>query len=95
MIGTAAFGAASLVAAYAPGPGWLIAARALLGVAGATIMPSTLSLIRSLFPDARERGTAIGIWGRRPPRAPPPRRWPPTCCSNTSGGVGSSCSICR
>ncbi|MDH6137206.1 DHA2 family multidrug resistance protein-like MFS transporter [Kitasatospora sp. MAA4] len=63
MIGTAAFGAASLVAAYAPGPGWLIAARALLGVAGATIMPSTLSLIRSLFPDARERGTAIGIWG--------------------------------
>ncbi|WP_035795049.1 MFS transporter [Kitasatospora mediocidica] len=63
MTGTAAFGAASLVAAYAPGPGWLIAARALLGVAGATIMPSTLSLIRSLFPDARERGTAIGIWG--------------------------------
>ncbi|MDH6114721.1 DHA2 family multidrug resistance protein-like MFS transporter [Kitasatospora sp. MAP12-15] len=63
LLGTAAFGAASLVAAYAPGPGWLIAARALLGVAGATIMPSTLSLIRSLFPDARERGTAIGIWG--------------------------------
>ncbi|MEY9964337.1 DHA2 family multidrug resistance protein-like MFS transporter [Streptacidiphilus sp. MAP12-16] len=63
LIGTAAFGAASLVAAYAPGAGWLIAARALLGVAGATIMPSTLSLIRNLFPDDRERAKAIGIWG--------------------------------
>ncbi|MFJ2579530.1 MFS transporter [Kitasatospora aureofaciens] len=63
LIGSSAFGAASLLAAYAPGPGWLIVARALLGVAGATIMPSTLSLIRSLFPDDRERATAIGIWG--------------------------------
>jgi len=63
LIGSAAFGVASLLAAYAPGPGWLILARALLGIAGATIMPSTLSLIRSLFPDARERATAIGVWG--------------------------------
>ncbi|WP_370466714.1 MFS transporter [Streptacidiphilus sp. PB12-B1b] len=63
LIGTAAFGAASVLAAYAPGAGWLIAARALLGVAGATIMPSTLSLIRNLFPDDRERARAIGIWG--------------------------------
>ncbi|SOB85785.1 MFS transporter [Streptomyces sp. 1331.2] len=63
LAGSAAFGAASLLAAYAPGPGWLILARALLGVAGATIMPSTLSLIRGLFPDDRERATAIGIWG--------------------------------
>ncbi|MFI9328847.1 MFS transporter [Kitasatospora sp. NPDC052868] len=63
LTGSAAFGAASLLAAYAPGPGWLIVARALLGVAGATIMPSTLSLIRGLFPDDRERATAIGIWG--------------------------------
>ena len=63
LIGTAAFGAASVLAAYAPGAGWLIAARALLGVAGATIMPSTLSLIRNLFPDERERAKAIGIWG--------------------------------
>ncbi|MFC8723335.1 MFS transporter, partial [Kitasatospora sp. NPDC057198] len=45
------------------GPGWLVVARALLGVAGATIMPSTLSLIRTLFPDAKERATAIGVWG--------------------------------
>ncbi|MFF0414731.1 MFS transporter [Kitasatospora sp. NPDC004745] len=63
LTGSAAFGAASLLAAYAPTSGWLILARALLGVAGATIMPSTLSLIRSLFPDHRERATAIGIWG--------------------------------
>ncbi|MFJ3218952.1 MFS transporter [Kitasatospora sp. NPDC086801] len=63
LIGAAAFGAASLLAAYAPSAGWLILARALLGVAGATIMPSTLSLIRGLFPDDRERATAIGIWG--------------------------------
>ncbi|WP_395297629.1 MFS transporter [Kitasatospora hibisci] len=63
LAGSTAFGAASLLAAYAPGPGWLILARALLGVAGATIMPSTLSLIRALFPDDRERATAIGIWG--------------------------------
>ncbi|GAA2156537.1 MFS transporter [Kitasatospora kazusensis] len=63
LIGSSAFGAASLLAAYAPGPGWLIMARALLGVAGATIMPSTLSLIRGLFPDDRERATAIGVWG--------------------------------
>ena len=63
LIGTASFGAASLLAAYAPGAGWLIAARALLGVAGATIMPSTLSLIRNLVPDDRERARAIGIWG--------------------------------
>ncbi|WP_232247331.1 MFS transporter [Kitasatospora azatica] len=63
LVGATAFGAASLLAAYAPSAGWLIAARALLGVAGATIMPSTLSLIRALFPDARERARAIGIWG--------------------------------
>ncbi|WP_045691883.1 MFS transporter [Streptomyces rubellomurinus] len=63
LTGSAAFGAASLLAAYAPSAGWLILARALLGVAGATIMPSTLSLIRGLFPDDRERATAIGIWG--------------------------------
>ncbi|MGE7437518.1 MFS transporter [Kitasatospora sp. NPDC001175] len=63
LLGSSAFGTASLLAAYSPGPGWLILARALLGVAGATIMPSTLSLIRTLFPDARERATAIGVWG--------------------------------
>lgn len=61
--GAAGFGVASVAAAYAPGPGWLIAARAVLGIAGATIMPSTLSLVRTLYPDDRERATALGIWG--------------------------------
>jgi DHA2 family multidrug resistance protein-like MFS transporter len=63
LLGVAGFGAASALTAYAGSPGLLIAARALLGLAGATIMPSTLSLVRSEFTDARERTTAIGISG--------------------------------
>ncbi|WP_067135066.1 MFS transporter [Microtetraspora malaysiensis] len=63
LTGAAAFGAASLLNAYAAGPEMLIAARALLGVAGATLMPSTLALIRNIFTDPRERSLAIGIWG--------------------------------
>lgn len=62
MIGAAAFAAASAFAAFAPGTPWLIAARALLGVAGATLMPSTLSLIGTMFTDARQRALAIGVW---------------------------------
>ncbi|MEV0617827.1 DHA2 family efflux MFS transporter permease subunit [Nonomuraea sp. NPDC050404] len=62
LIGAAAFGAASVVTAYAPSPELLIAARALLGVAGATIMPSTLSIIRNAFTEPGERTAAIGIW---------------------------------
>lgn len=62
LIGAAAFGAASLVAAFSNSAGMLIAMRALLGIAGATLAPSTLSLIRNMFHDARERTFAIGIW---------------------------------
>ncbi|WP_311357907.1 MFS transporter [Actinomyces oris] len=62
LIGTFGFGTASIMAAFAPSAGALIAARALLGVGGATIMPSTLSLIRNIFPDAHHRATAIAIW---------------------------------
>ncbi|MEU6719994.1 DHA2 family efflux MFS transporter permease subunit [Nonomuraea sp. NPDC046802] len=62
LIGAAAFGAASVVTAYAPNAELLIAARALLGVAGATIMPSTLSIIRNVFTEPGERTAAIGIW---------------------------------
>ena len=62
MIGAGAFAAVSVVAAFAPSPGWLIAARALLGVAGATLMPSTLSLIRTMFEDPAQRTTAIATW---------------------------------
>ena len=62
LIGTLGFGAVSVMAAFAPSAGALIAARALLGVGGATIMPSTLSLIRNIFPNAHYRATAIAIW---------------------------------
>ncbi len=63
MIGAAGFGLASLMAALSTTPVMLIAARVLMGVFGATLMPSTLGLIRALFPDTRQRATAIGIWG--------------------------------
>ncbi|MFD9893593.1 MFS transporter [Amycolatopsis sp. NPDC059027] len=62
MIGAALFGAASVVAAYSANPEMLIAARALLGIGGSTLAPSTLSLIRNMFHDAGQRRTAIGIW---------------------------------
>ncbi len=62
LLGTAAFGLASALAAFSPTAGVLVAARLLLGIAGATIMPSTLSLIRTLFTDPRERTRAIAIW---------------------------------
>ena len=60
--GAGAFGAASVLAACARTPAMLIAARAVLGVAAATIAPSTLSLISNMFRDPRERTIAIGIW---------------------------------
>ncbi|MEV6601552.1 MFS transporter [Actinoplanes sp. NPDC051346] len=63
LCGAAGFGLVSTVLAYAPSAPWLITGRVLLGVAGATLMPATLALIRTLFPDSRERSTAIGIWG--------------------------------
>jgi MFS transporter, DHA2 family, multidrug resistance protein len=62
LIGAAAFGAASLLAAFSTSAEMLIAARALLGVAGATLAPSTLSLIRTMFADSQQRTVAIGIW---------------------------------
>jgi MFS transporter, DHA2 family, multidrug resistance protein len=62
LIGAGAFGVASVLAAYATSPELLIAARALLGVAGATLAPSTLSLIRNMFLDPRQRTIAISVW---------------------------------
>jgi DHA2 family multidrug resistance protein-like MFS transporter len=62
LIGAAAFGVLSILAALSTSPGQLIAARALLGIAGATLAPSTLSLIFSMFQDPRQRSVAIGIW---------------------------------
>ena len=63
LYGATAFGAISVLNAYATTPEMLILARALLGIAGATLMPATLALIRNLFQDARERSLAVGIWG--------------------------------
>jgi MFS transporter, DHA2 family, multidrug resistance protein len=63
MTGAAAFGAASVLAAFSNSAEMLIVSRALLGVAGATVAPSTLSLIRNMFHDDHQRMTAIGIWG--------------------------------
>ncbi|MFD4406938.1 MFS transporter [Nocardia sp. NPDC058499] len=62
LVGAGAFGAASVAAAFAPTAGMLIVARALLGLAGGTLMPSTLSLISTMFRNARQRTAAIGIW---------------------------------
>jgi MFS transporter, DHA2 family, multidrug resistance protein len=62
LIGAAAFGLASVFAALATSAEMLIAARALLGVAGATLAPSTLSLIRNMFHDPQQRTFAIGVW---------------------------------
>jgi DHA2 family multidrug resistance protein-like MFS transporter len=62
MVGGAAFGVASIVAAFTTSPEMLIAARAVLGVAGATLMPSTLALISNMFQDPKQRGTAIAVW---------------------------------
>ncbi|MFE9775970.1 MFS transporter [Streptomyces sp. NPDC005931] len=62
LIGAGAFGAASLLAAYAHSAETLIAARALLGIGGATLMPSTMALVRTMFTDPDQRAKAIGLW---------------------------------
>jgi len=61
LIGATAFGAASALAAFSTSATMLIGARAALGLAAATLMPSTLSLIRNMFQDPRQRATAIGV----------------------------------
>ncbi|WP_328536586.1 MFS transporter [Streptomyces sp. NBC_00344] len=62
LAGAVVFGAASVAAAYAHSAEELIAVRALLGVGGAALMPSTLALIRNLFRDEKERGKAVALW---------------------------------
>jgi DHA2 family multidrug resistance protein-like MFS transporter len=63
LIGAGAFAIASTLAAFSTSAPMLIATRALLGLAGAALVPSTLSLLRTLFDDESERNTAIGVWG--------------------------------
>ncbi|WP_142846068.1 MFS transporter [Telmatospirillum sp. J64-1] len=62
MIGATAFAVASVIAAFSQSAIMLIAARTALGVAGATLMPSTLALISNLFTDPRQRALGFGIW---------------------------------
>jgi DHA2 family multidrug resistance protein-like MFS transporter len=62
LIGAAAFGLLSILAALSTTPEMLIASRALLGIAGATLAPSTLSLIFAMFEDPRQRSRAVAIW---------------------------------
>ncbi len=62
LLGAAGFGAASVLAAYSVSPQMLIAARALLGIAGATLAPSILALVSNMFKDPRQRSLAIGVW---------------------------------
>ena len=62
LIGAGGFAVVSAAAAFAPSAGWLVGARALLGVFGAMLMPSTLSLLRNIFADASARRLAIAIW---------------------------------
>jgi DHA2 family multidrug resistance protein-like MFS transporter len=62
LIGGASFGVASVIAAYSTSAEMLIASRALLGIAGATLMPSTMALIRNMFHNPGQMGLAIGVW---------------------------------
>jgi DHA2 family multidrug resistance protein-like MFS transporter len=62
MIGAAGFGVTSVLAAFSTSPEMLIVSRALMGVAGATLGPSTLSLIFNMFLDPKQRSIAVGIW---------------------------------
>ncbi|MFD0264011.1 MFS transporter [Kitasatospora indigofera] len=63
MIGAAGFAGASLLAAWSGSADQLIAARAVLGITGATVMPSTLALIRNMFHDPKQRQVALAAWG--------------------------------
>ena len=92
LVGAAAFGAVSLLAAFSTSVEMLIVSRALLGVAAATLAPSTLSLIRNMFLDPRQRTSAIEVWAAGfSVGAALGRSWA-ACCSSSSGGAPCSCS---
>lgn len=63
LIGAVLFGAASVFAAFSTSPEILIVSRALLGIAGSTILPSTLALISNTFQDPTQRARAMALWG--------------------------------
>jgi MFS family permease len=89
IIGLAVFGVASLAAAFAISPDQLIAGRALMGVGGSLVMPSTMSILITVF-DEGERRKAIAAWSAVSMIGSwPGRRWA-ACSSITSGGARSS-----
>ena len=95
LAGATAFGLTSLLAAFSMTPEMLIVSRAALGIAGATLAPSTLSLIFHMFQDPRQRSIAVGIWIGRSRRGAPSGRSLGGSCSNSSGGAPCSCSRSR
>ena len=95
LIGAAAFGVASVLAAFSTSAGMLIATRAVLGVAGATLMPSTMALIRNMFEDPRQMGTASGVWMSCFMGGMALGLLVGGCCWSASGGVRRSCWACR
>lgn len=95
LAGLAVFGLASLLAAFAPSPSLLIAARVLLALGGSMIMPCVLGIIRRTFEDERERAMALGLWGTVGAAGPPWGRWSAGRCWSISGGALRSSSTCR
>lgn len=90
LYGAAVFGGASILAALAWSPGTLIAARALMGIGGATLMPASLALIANMFTDSRERARAIGIWTSAFAGARRSDQCSAACSCTSSGGASSS-----
>lgn len=94
IIGGAGFAAASVLAGFSTTPEMLIASRAMLGIAGATLAPSTMALIRNMFQDPRQMGIAIGVWFTCSWAECSLARSSEAPCWSTSGGGRSSCSAC-
>ncbi|TDO47620.1 putative MFS family arabinose efflux permease [Kribbella sp. VKM Ac-2571] len=63
MTGLALYGVASLAGGLATGPAWQLTARAVQGLGGALVFPSTLAIINTMFVEGRDRNRALGIWG--------------------------------
>lgn len=95
LAGLPLFGLASLCAAFAPSAAALIAARAGLAVGAALMMPATLSIVRHVFQDERERALAIGIWASVASAGARWGRWSAACCWSSSGGARCSSSTSR
>ena len=93
LTGVTIFGVGSLIAAFSPSAWFLIAARGLLGVGAATMMPASLALVRITFTNVRERNLAIAIWigkGGRRSRRPFANRRRPKCPPSLDNLAGAA-----